>query len=131
MKKKLLNICLLIAKNSLPNHPRKDGYKHFSFVIQDNRIIEWGTNMSGLPLYIFGYQSHQMIHSENLAYKRARGLLDKNKLFDIINVRLNNNSEIKISKPCNCCLNYLKDFGCGNIWFSKSNGDFEKIKLKN
>lgn len=129
MTKRILERCLNISKKYLKKHSRIDGYKHYSFIIQNNRIIEWGTNISGAPLLKFGYKDFQMIHAENTAYKKAKGLLDKSIKFEVINIRLNNNGNIKISKPCNCCFNFLKELGCSNIWYSKSDGEFKKIKI--
>lgn len=130
MTKKLLDTCLTIAMHYLPKHTRVDGYKHFSFIIQNNKLVEWGTNRSGPPLKMFGYAEHQMIHSENLAYRRAKGLLDKTKKFQVINIRLNGSGELKISKPCQCCTNFLRNLGCSSIWFSQSNSEeFQKIIL--
>jgi len=129
MKKKILDICLLISKNSINLHPRKGNYKHFSFIIQSNQLVEWGTNRANPPLIKFGYENHQMIHSENLAYKRGKGLLDKNKKFEVVNIRLNRSKQVKISKPCSHCLEYLKKMGCSNIWFTDKIGDFKKINL--
>jgi hypothetical protein len=130
MTNKLLDVCLTVAKHYLPKHSRKDGYKHFSFVIQNDKLVEWGTNKSGPPLKYNGYDQHCMIHSENLAYKRARGLLDKNKYFEVINIRLNIAGNLKISKPCPCCSVFLKNLGCKTIWYSQSDSNlFQKIIL--
>jgi hypothetical protein len=127
---KILSTCLTIAKHYLPKHTRRDGYKHFSFIIQDNQIVEWGTNKSGPPLKIFGYSPHQMIHSENLAYKRAKGILDKSKNFSVVNIRLNTKGTLKISKPCPCCTAFLRGLGCNVIWFSTTGSEtFSKIIL--
>lgn len=131
MTKKLLETCLTIAKHYLPKHCRlKEGYKHYSFIIQNNKLIEWGTNKSGPPLKYLGYQEHAMIHSENLAYKRAKGLLNKKESFQVINIRLSARGELKISKPCPCCTIFLRNLGCKSIWFSQSNTEnFSKILL--
>jgi len=129
MNKKILNICLSIAKNSIDLHPRKNNYKHYSFIIQNDKIVEWGTNRAMDSLKIFGYEEHQMMHSENFAYKRSKGLLDKNKDFEVINVRLNKNGNIKISKPCFHCFKYLRRLGCSKIWYTDKLGKFKKIIL--
>jgi hypothetical protein len=130
MTKKLLSVCLMIARHNLPKHTRLDGYKHFSFIIQKNWLVDWGTNRSGPPLKMFGYQEHQMIHSENQAYKRAKGLLDKTDTFQVVNIRLNSKGEVKNSKPCQCCINFLNGLGCNSIWFSTTGTEtFSKILL--
>jgi hypothetical protein len=130
MTNKLIEICVTIAKHYLPKHSRKDGYKHFSFVIQHNKLVEWGTNKSGPPMKMLGYQDHQMIHSETLAYRKAKGILNKNEIFEVINIRLNARGELKIAKPCPCCTTFLKNLNCKRIWFSSSDSEiFSKINL--
>lgn len=121
MKRSLFKECLALAINHLPNHPAKH-YKHYSFIIQNNKIIEYGVNRYGPAYKIFGYQDHQMIHSENDAYKKARGLLSKGTFFDVVNIRLNSQGEMRNSFPCMCCLSYLKNFGCRRVYFSTNVG---------
>lgn len=126
MKKSHLIECLRIAKDHLPKHPEFDCYKHYSFIIQHDKIIEWGTNRSGPP--IIGYFSWQKIHSENIAYFRARGLLEKGEPFETVNIRFNKTGKMLLSKPCKCCISFLKYLGCSNIWFTTEVG-FSRIKL--
>jgi transposase len=126
---KLLETCLTIARHYLPKHSRADGYKHYSFIIQKNQLIEWATNRSGPPIMYLGYKNHQMIHSETQAYKKAKGLLHKES-FEVINIRLNSKGELKISKPCHCCTVFLRNLGCRTIWFSQSYENiFSKVIL--
>lgn len=117
MNNQILFTCLVIARHYLPKHSRKNGYKHYSFVIQKNALMEWATNKSGPPLKMLGYEEFQMLHSETQAYKKAKGLLHKEP-FEVINIRLNSKGEMKISKPCSCCIAFLKSVGCKKIWFS-------------
>lgn len=130
MTKKLLQTCLTIARHYLPNHPRKDGYKHFSFIVQHNQLVEWGTNRSAPPLFYYGYEEHQMLHSENVAYKKARGLLNSGEPFEVVNIRMNIDGSIKISKPCPCCIAFLKNLGCKRIWYTDESGCFRKMLWK-
>lgn len=131
MKKQILIDCIKnsIKFNTPIKHNQWDCYKHFSYVIQDNKIIEWGQNKAGPPP--IGYLNHQKIHSEYVAFKKARGLLNKQKYFDIINIRLNKKDDFRLSKPCSCCNNFLKTMGCRNVWFSTGiNDTFAKLSLK-
>jgi len=130
MKKSILNQCI---KNSLKfnteeKHPQFDCYKHYSYIIQNNSIIEWGVNRAGPPPNC--YKPHQKIHSEYVAYCKARGLLNKQKSFDLINIRLNKLGEFRLSKPCSCCFNFLQSMGCRNVYFSTGvNNAFAKMSL--
>lgn len=126
MKNRDLITCYKIAKNHVRNHPEWDCYKHYSFVFQNNQLIEWGCNRRGPPL--IGYPSYGKIHSECDAYNKAKGLLIRNRPFEVLNIRLNKSGQLKMSKPCNCCYNFLFNAGCRRIWYSTELG-FDKIKL--
>ena len=130
MKKTILSQCVQwsLKYNTPIKHAQFDCYKHHTFVIQGNQIIEWGQNKSGPPPTF--YKSHQKIHSEYIAYKKARGILNKLKPFDIVNVRMNKQGNLRLSRPCLCCCNFLKTMGCKRVYFSSGIGDgFDKMAL--
>jgi hypothetical protein len=129
MKRKLLTKCFEIALeyNNPNNHPQWDCYKHFSFIIQDNKIITWGTNKAGTSWTFLGYKPYQKIHSEPVAYFRAKNFLQK-RAFEVVNIRLSKSGELKIAAPCQCCATFLKSLGCTKIWFTTRNGDFALIQ---
>jgi len=133
MKLRILKECTEIAlKNNNPNsHPQWDHYKHYSFVIQDNTLIAWGTNKPGSPLTFLGYKPYQKIHSETVAYFKAAKRMDKNRSFEVINIRLSKTNTFKPSAPCKCCCNFLRNLGCVRIWFSMTNGMFCSLNANN
>lgn len=107
MKKSLLTVAYNIACSKLDLHPEYNYYLHYSFIVQDNKIVEWGTNNKIVPAVHFGYQARlndddfkPKMHSEWIAYRRAKGLLNRRRPFDMINIRLNRKKEIKMSRPC-------------------------------
>lgn len=122
MKRTILEECHRIALSNIKQkkHPQWSCYKHFSFVIQDNKIVEWGMNRSAEPL--IGYPSHGKLHSECDAYFKARGLLDNSKPFIVVNIRMGTMGQLKLSKPCACCQQFLKRLNCREIWFSTELG---------
>jgi len=128
MKRKLLQECLTIAhKNNTPTkHPQWNCYKHFSFIIHRNKIVDWGTNRAGSPL-TFGYEPYSKIHSEVDAYFRAKGLMRKGELFEVVNIRLTKGFKLKSSSPCKCCWNFLRNLGCKRIWFTTDTGEFANL----
>lgn len=129
MSKKLLKEALRIAlkTNNPENHSEYGNFHHWTFIVQNGKIIEWGTNRLGDP-FIKGYSHLSKIHSETDAFRKARGLLDLRESFDVINIRLDRSSEIRISKPCPCCHNFLKVMGCRNAYFTTEAG-WAKIRL--
>jgi hypothetical protein len=124
VKKRILRDCLRIALSKNKSHPEWGNYHHFSFIVQGGKILEVGFNRSGSAVEGFGYGSEypQKIHAENDVYRKARGILDFGKPFDVINIRLNKRGEVRISKPCECCLNFLSAVGCRNVYFSTEVG---------
>lgn len=129
MKKKLLSLCLNIALQNNSKHPEFGFYHHFSFIIQDNAIRDWGCNRKREPMQYLGYQIHTKMHSEVDAYFKARGLLDKSKNFDVINIRLTKTNKIVRSDPCPCCYNFLKKAGARKIFFTTSLGNFASMNF--
>src|SRR5690348_8110623 len=128
MKKSLFDEILAIVFRNRHKHPERR-FLHFTFIIQRNRIVEWGRNHTGIPAKHMGYQ-HRIkdknfkpkIHSEWDAYKKARGLLVKNTPFEIVNVRLNRKGQIRLSKPCECCYYLMKEMGCRAFHYSSEVG---------
>ena len=130
--KKLLLVSQRIALQNLHKHPLYlEGKKlHFSFIVQRRQIVEWGCNMLHEPPIHMGYVQRingadPKLHSELVAYKKAKGLL-KDKKFVLINIRLNKKGEIRLSKPCVCCHEILSSLGCVLFYYSTEEG-YQKI----
>ena len=126
MKQTILKECTRIAREK--NLQRDSDFRHFSFIIQKNKLLEWGTNRSKItPLTHLGYPKTSGLHAEVNAYKKAKGII-KEGSFEVINIRLNKTGELRLSKPCRCCHDFLKALGCTNVVFSTDVG-FAKLRL--
>jgi hypothetical protein len=129
--KKLLSEAYRIAVEKVDRHPMKGiSFLHYSFIVADNQIIEWGTNSHHEPEKHWGYDARNKAwdksfqgttHSELAAFKSARGLLKGNP-FSMINIRLGARNNLKISAPCDVCMGWLPVVGCQKIWFSVNGG---------
>jgi len=118
MKKTLIREALKIAQFELDSHPEFSHYLHWTFIVKDNQLLEWGTNKAGAVPAFLGYNPNTAKqHSEFVAYRRAKGLL-KGEPFGIINVRLSRQGEMKNSQPCEICHNWLSLVGCNRVVFS-------------
>lgn len=133
MKKSLLDAALKIARDTLNKHPEYRHFMHWSFIIQNNKIVDWSTNDSGIPPIHFGYRSRlqnnevaEKKHAEFKVFFKCRGLINFDKRWDVINIRLNKTGELRMSKPCVCCYGLLKEFGCSTIYFTTNYG-FAKV----
>jgi len=119
MKTQILTDCLRQAFKLNPRHPEvKNGYHHFSFIIQGNQILGHGYNRGGGCKPLYGYKPHQKLHSENTAYFKVKGILSNRDSFEMVNIRLTKAGESRINKPCVCCLNFLNGLGCSVVWFT-------------
>lgn len=129
MKKILFRDCIRIAKDKNNFHPvGKYSKRHFSFLIQDNKIVEIGFNRNADPLP--GYPSYGKIHSENDVYRKAKGIMDFSRRWDLINVKMNKKGDVCISKPCKCCCNFLFNLGCKSVWFTNGVQGFSRVILQ-
>ena len=133
MKSTIIRDALRIAQEKLPAHPQFDYWPHYTFVVQSNKIVEWGYNTPQEPAKHLGYNariSHGVskTHAELNAYRAAKGLLNPNKSFEIVNIRLSRQGSIRNSQPCACCFSFLSDLGCTHCWFSTDCG-FAKIGM--
>ncbi len=127
MKRQLFKQATQVARNKLGNHTQDNA--HFAFIVQNNNLIGYGVNQDGEPLIHWGYKKNKedptydpKIHAEIHAYRKNKGLLDKNKPFEIINIRLNKKGNLMSSKPCPCCSELLRDLGCKRFFYSYENG---------
>lgn len=126
MKKSLLDEAYRIACSKLADHPERQHYAHFTFIVRDNQIVEWATNNAHIPPKHYGYASRikgamTKTHSEIMAYRRARRILGK-RSFQMINIRLNRSYQLRLSKPCVCCHAIMKEMGCTKVYYSSEVG---------
>jgi hypothetical protein len=127
MRKNILDECLNISRRKIGTHPEYQHYIHYSFIVQGNKIIDWGTNTKGEPKIFYGYHKRMLSgkpksHSEINAYKKARGLINKLESFECVNIRLNKRKKLRNSAPCKCCYTILSSLGCSSFWFTTNIG---------
>lgn len=121
MNRKLLKKAMQLAIREHSKHPEWHYYMHWTMVVQDDRMVEWATNKGGTPPSWSNYHPMSKLHSEFLAYKRAKGLLGRGD-FEIINIRLNRQLKPRISAPCPTCAGWLQLVGCTKCWFTTPSG---------
>lgn len=127
MKKTILKECLRIAREkNNETHPEWKNYPHYAFIVQYNRIIEWSTNRTGPPVSQNGYDPKTKIHAEFDAYRKSKGILERNDPFECVNIRLNRQSELKLSAPCKVCISFLQKQNCSVIYYTTNEETIEK-----
>jgi deoxycytidylate deaminase len=112
------------SSNQAPN-------KHFSFLIQKNRILSIGMNSSVTthPMNrILGYRA-DLVHSEMDAYLNVRWMnIDFAKCY-LVNTRINNFNKFGRSKPCKPCQKLLQKIGIRKVYFTDENGLWQKMYI--
>jgi deoxycytidylate deaminase len=111
--------------------------RHFSFILDRNRIISIGMNSTKThPLnlkYNYVNKDNKSIsdivgtHSELNAVIRL-GEEDCSRL-TLINSRINRNNMLDYSAPCSGCSDMIKQLNFKNVYFSNAQGKFDKINL--
>lgn len=127
MNKNLLRECVRIAQEYLHKHPELAHYPHYSFLVQNNKIVEWSTNAAAVshPRYPRGSK----LHAEARMWDKGKGLIDKRKKFEVVNIRLNKQAQLRLSAPCLFCHSFLWELGCSKVYYSTTAGEFESLIL--
>jgi len=128
MKRKILESCLNLAHSEL--HKHSEPYCHYSFIIQRNRILGYGTNKTADAYSKTRYPSYSKIHSEPDAYFNLKILIDPKFTFDVVNIRLTKTGVIRNSKPCKCCNAFLRVLNCNCVWYSTDDANFARLDFK-
>lgn len=113
--------------------------RHFSFILDRNKIISIGLNsLKTHPLnlkYNYVNKNNQNIsdivgtHAElsaviKLGEEDCSGLT-------LVNTRINRNNMLDFSAPCRGCLDMIKQLNFGSVYFSDNIGKFDKLNLTN
>jgi deoxycytidylate deaminase len=112
---------------------------HVSIIYRKNRMICVGYNDYNRPhnekrfgKYINhkGYESEYKpcIHSEISSIIR-HGEENLNK-YDMLNIRIGNEDQVLLSRPCPNCLRVCTEINLDNIFYSTDENNYEQISLK-
>lgn len=122
--KKILQKCVDLAIKLHPKHPVKGVSKktHYSFIVHKNKILGIGYNKPTLP--ITGYPDFSMLHAEYDVLTKAK----INSSIKIVNIRINQDGDLRNSKPCPCCQAVMKAAGVRKVWYHTGEV-WEKMEL--
>ena len=96
-------------------HSHTEVYKHFSFLIQRNTILSSGTNRRVSHNVMYPRQTY---HSEYVAYRRGYRRLATRAPWYLINVRIGNDLNVHLSKPCIVCQRFLTAVDCRHVIYT-------------
>lgn len=102
--------------------------KHGAIIFKSGRIISESFNQ------VRGYKKikpefrkwHNSLHAEQAAVLRAKRDL---KGCSMLVLRIDSSNVIKMSKPCDCCSNYIKYVGISKVFYSTEDGVIEEMRL--
>lgn len=104
-------------------------WKHVSIILDGKTPVSYGFNHP-YKTHPIGYRykhRYHSIHSEVHAITSYQGNVQDFRKFSILNIRLDDNGVLKMSKPCTNCLPLLLELGFKQIFFSNSRGNIEEL----
>lgn len=138
MNQRIFNRCVEIAKALRPKI-KKGKAHHCTFAIKKSKIICIGVNDYDKqhPKHKFGrYEDHKgytseyqpCLHSEvSLSIKLGE---ETWKGLEILNIRIGNNDDVRMSKPCcNCSNLIIKPLNPKKFFYSDNNGELIEMKV--
>lgn len=110
-------------------HIPNSRFKHFTYIVDGNKILSIGYNNAWKTHTIANKYKHRFncIHSEVSALIRFQYPEEYLSRCKIINVRINKSGDICMAKPCNHCLPILTNVGFKEIWFTNNSQIFERL----
>lgn len=107
--------------------------KHFSYLLDGNKIVSVGFNNSKKtnPLAAKHNYYNGNIHSELDVIKRYKGSVNDLRYMTMVNVRVNRLGKVQNSRPCQECEIFLQTFDIKKIFYTNSYGLFEDYRWKN
>ena len=123
--------------------------KHSAAIIKNKKIINYGVNSIRNrfshhaeinAIRTFLYKQRIKISNDEIMNLSTNTEINKIKLslmqkllksISLVILRLNDENEIKESKPCYCCCNFLKNMNMKNVTYSTDEGIFVVEKICN
>lgn len=110
-----------------------DGSKHAAAVVIRNRVVGLGTNIRKTHPISYKYGKNKeaiYLHAETHAIKNALRTisLKEMKRATLYVARVDRNSEMAMSKPCEGCERCIKDYGIKHVIYTTNEG-IEQDKL--
>lgn len=96
-------------------------YKHSAGIMIGNKLISFGINKIAKNL------KSKTIHAEvdaliSIKNKNIRNLIGKFGI-DIVVIRVDKKLKLQNSRPCNCCIEYLKTTGIRRVFYTNNFGE--------
>jgi deoxycytidylate deaminase len=94
-------------------------HKHASCLMKGDKIIAIGVNKY-FQVRVNQMQMNLCVHAEMNVFASTR--LTQTKGMNILVIRINNNMMLRNSRPCNACIDKLKQKGIKKVYYSNADG---------
>jgi len=121
---KQFNRCVRVAQKKLAEI-KKVQYRHFCFICKGTKIFVVGINSS--TTHPKSNTFYKAKHAEFDALNRFKNLFPDTRIDNksLLVIRLNNQGEIRMSKPCSSCINFIRQYNIGRVFYSNREGELE------
>lgn len=129
MSRRLFGRCVSLSKELVKFDSAHKTQRHTSFLCYRNKIVLSSLNEKYKTHPIaqqFGHR-FQASHSELGIIQKCPVNWRELPNFTVVNVRLNQNLEVMLSKPCKFCHKMLDFFNVGKVYYSCDDGSFSRL----
>lgn len=105
--------------------------KHFSFLINRNKIIAYGFNDGFRSHPIAARYGHRFngIHAELAVILNFPYSIRELSQYTLVNLRLKVDLSLGLARPCKFCVEMLSDFGIGQVYYSNNLNHLSKLEI--
>jgi hypothetical protein len=126
--KKLFKKCVALSRE-LATFDSLNTQIHLSYLCLRNKIVTYGRNSKYCTEPLAHKYKHRFAarHSELAVIKQFDYPYRTLPRFVMVNVRLNRDLEVLMSKPCTFCGRMLREFEVGSVFYSIDEHTFEQF----
>lgn len=101
----------------------KDRFRLGAVVLNGRKVISTGHNKRKTHAFFHSRYGHHHLHAE------CDALLKAHKGDTLVVVRLHKNGKLACSRPCDSCMDYIRDFGIKKVFFVNHKSEVVSIRL--
>jgi deoxycytidylate deaminase len=131
-KETLANLAKISLAYASKNTQASHRCKHQAFLLRKNKIVAIGINNTKTHpdnlKFAYRYPQAQGTHAEFKAC--LKGNKASYKGYELVVIRVDNNGQLAMSKPCEGCQRMLEHYQVDTIWYTNRKGEFEVLPIK-
>lgn len=132
LKSSIIKKCIYLAESSsfINQNNKRQPFKIGAIIFKGSSVLGYGTNSIRSCKRIKNkYKKFiESLHAEQhaiISVKNRKTL----KGASILVIRLNKNNELRLAKPCEMCMGFIKHVGISKIYYSTNNGEIKLMKI--